>query len=75
MMSNCYGVGERVIDIVEDQRASSEYYRINVFGSPSGHLLHVLSFEGCDEEESTAPRTGNVDLLSRGTWVFGGWVG
>jgi exosome complex RNA-binding protein Rrp4 len=42
--SNC-GVGDRVIGIVEDQRASSDYYRINIYGSHPA-LLHVLSFEG-----------------------------
>lgn len=39
------GVGDRVIGIVEDQKASADYYRINIFGSHSA-LLHVLSFEG-----------------------------
>ncbi|KAL7536437.1 hypothetical protein ACHAWF_005462 [Thalassiosira exigua] len=39
------GVGDRVIGIVEDQKASAEYYRVNIFGSHSA-LLHVLSFEG-----------------------------
>ncbi|KAL9183922.1 hypothetical protein ACHAXT_004778 [Thalassiosira profunda] len=39
------GVGDRVIGIIEDQKASADYYRVNIFGSHSA-LLHVLSFEG-----------------------------
>ena len=39
------GVGDRVIGIVEDQKASADCYRINIFGSHSA-LLHVLSFDG-----------------------------
>lgn len=39
------GVGDRVLGIVEDQKASADYYRINIFGSHSA-LLHVLNFEG-----------------------------
>jgi len=39
------GAGDRVIGIVEDQKASADYYRVNIFGSHSA-LLHVLSFEG-----------------------------
>lgn len=39
------GVGDRVIGIVADQKASADYYRVNIFGSHSA-LLHVLSFEG-----------------------------
>lgn len=38
-------MGDRVIGIIEDQKASAEYYRVNIFGSHSA-LLHVLSFEG-----------------------------
>lgn len=39
------GVGDRVIGIIEDQKASADYYRVQIFGSHSA-LLHVLSFEG-----------------------------
>lgn len=39
------GVGDRVIGIIEDQKASADYYRVNIFGSHSA-LLNVLSFEG-----------------------------
>lgn len=39
------GVGDRVIGIIADQKASAEYYRVNIFGSHPA-LLHVLSFEG-----------------------------
>ena len=39
------GVGDRVIGIIEDQKASADYYRVNILGSHSA-LLHVLSFEG-----------------------------
>ncbi|KAL3802347.1 hypothetical protein HJC23_007172 [Cyclotella cryptica] len=42
---NTWGVGDRVIGIIEDQKASADYYRVNIFGSHSA-LLHVLSFEG-----------------------------
>ena len=38
-------MGDRVLGIIEDQKASADYYRVNIFGSHSA-LLHVLSFEG-----------------------------
>lgn len=40
-----YGVGDRVLGIIEDQKASADYYKVNIFASHSA-LLHVLSFEG-----------------------------
>ena len=40
-----YGIGDRILGIIEDQKASADYYRVNIFSSHSA-LLHVLSFEG-----------------------------
>mmetsp|Transcript_15384 Transcript_15384/g.32553 ORF Transcript_15384/g.32553 Transcript_15384/m.32553 type:complete len:369 (+) Transcript_15384:67-1173(+) len=39
------GVGDRILGIIADQKASADYYRVHIFGSHSA-LLHVLSFEG-----------------------------
>mmetsp|Transcript_1267 Transcript_1267/g.2283 ORF Transcript_1267/g.2283 Transcript_1267/m.2283 type:complete len:364 (-) Transcript_1267:726-1817(-) len=53
------GVGDRVIGIVEDQKASADYYRINIFGSHSA-LLHVLSFEGATKRNRPQLEPGSL---------------
>jgi exosome complex component RRP40 len=53
------GVGDRVIGMIEDQRASADYYRVNVFGSHPA-LLHVLSFEGASKRNRPTLEPGSL---------------
>ncbi|KAL3771449.1 hypothetical protein ACHAW5_000104 [Stephanodiscus triporus] len=64
------GVGDRVIGIVEDQRASADYYRVNVFGSHPA-LLHVLGFEGATKRNRPTLEPGSL-VYCRVVRGFGG---
>ncbi|KAL3800904.1 hypothetical protein ACHAW5_009914 [Stephanodiscus triporus] len=64
------GVGDRIIGIVEDQRASADYYRVNVFGSHPA-LLHTLGFEGATKRNRPMLEPGSL-VYCRVVWGFGG---
>ena len=64
------GVGDRVIGIIEDQKASADYYRVNIFGSHSA-LLHVLSFEGATKRNRPQLDPGSL-IYCRIVQGFGG---
>lgn len=64
------GIGDRVIGIIEDQRASADYYRVNIFGSHSA-LLHVLSFEGATKRNRPQLDPGSL-IYCRVVKGFGG---
>ena len=64
------GVGDRVIGIIEPQKASADYYRVNIFGSHSA-LLHVLSFEGATKRNRPQLDPGSL-IYCRVMKGFGG---
>lgn len=53
------GVGDRVIGVIEDQKASADYFRVNIFGSHSA-LLNVLSFEGATKRNRPQLEPGSL---------------
>ena len=63
------GVGDRVIGIIEE-KASADYYRVNIFGSHSA-LLHVLSFEGATKRNRPQLDPGSL-IYCRIVQGFGG---
>lgn len=56
--------------MIEDQRASADYYRVNVFGSHPA-LLHVLSFEGASKRNRPTLEPGSL-VYCRVVRGFGG---
>ena len=69
-ISSNVGIGDRVIGIIEDQRASADFYRVNIFGSHSA-LLHVLSFEGATKRNRPQLDPGSL-IYCRVVKGFGG---
>jgi exosome complex component RRP40 len=65
-----YGVGDRVLGIIEDQKASADYYKVNIFASHSA-LLHVLSFEGATKRNRPQLEPGCL-IYCRIVKSFGG---
>ncbi|KAL7512304.1 hypothetical protein ACHAXN_009241 [Cyclotella atomus] len=65
-----YGVGDRVLGIIEDQKASADYYKVNIFASHSA-LLHVLSFEGATKRNRPQLEPGSL-IYCRIVKSFGG---
>mmetsp|Transcript_27235 Transcript_27235/g.56270 ORF Transcript_27235/g.56270 Transcript_27235/m.56270 type:complete len:380 (-) Transcript_27235:128-1267(-) len=64
------GVGDRVIGIIEDQKASADYYRVQIFGSHPA-LLHVLNFEGATKRNRPQLEPGCL-IFCRVIKSFGG---
>ena len=56
--------------MIEDQRASADCYRVNVFGSHPA-LLHVLSFEGASKRNRPTLEPGSL-VYCRVVRGFGG---
>lgn len=68
--STSYGIGDRILGIIEDQKASADYYRVNIFASHSA-LLHVLSFEGATKRNRPQLEPGSL-IYCRIVKSFGG---